>query len=554
MKIYFVCLFLTFCAINSSIAQSVKAVSLYEKAKELELKRQFPKAKGFYHKAIKADKKYDKPYLSLAGIHKIYGEKVLSIEVYEKMLESVGDDIKYAPIYLDIANYYSKKAEYLKAKDYLMRYNSVADNSNKYFFKAEQLLVEVETREKATLSGDTENMPRKLFKGIHFASYPVALSDSSLIVNLKMMENRKSATVVAQSQLTKRGWTSLRSLSDNINTAADQGGCAFTNDGKKIIFTSCNRKDGFGSCDLYESILNDNGIWSLPQNLGANINTAFWESEPSITSDGKVLYFSSRRSGGYGKEDIWVSYWKDGAWTKAVNLGPEINTKEREVTPFIHPYGNQLYYAATGANTLGGFDLFVSLKKDKTWSKGVNLGYPINTNLNESALSLSEGGKCAFFARLTEAVNFGDQVSSKIYSVKIPDTLLVLEKSITEELIEKVEEKEVMTFSGVLFDYGSSELKKEFVNELNKLYLIMTTEKPNVSILIEGHTDNEGTAEYNKKLSLSRAESVQRYLMKKGISLSRIKIEGFGSNRPVSTNQTEEGRVSNRRIEIRWGL
>jgi len=531
-----------------------KALAHYEKAKNYEYRRQFQQAKSYYNKAIKSDKRYDNAYLALAKVHKLYGEKEEMVSVYEKMLKTVGDSAKYASVYLDIADVYSKKGEYAKASNYLKRYLAVADEDEKYYWRVKQTVLQMEYKQDALSTKiKGKELPQNIFRGIQFASYPVALSDSSLVVNLKNLESRTSSTVVAYSHLTKKGWSSLSSLSQNINSAADQGGCTFYDDFKKVIFTSCDRKDGYGSCDLYESVLNEHGAWSQPINLGDKINTASWESEPSVTPDGKVLYFSSRRAGGYGKEDIWVSYKVDGQWTKAVNAGGIINSKEREVTPFIHPYGNQLYYAATGDNTLGGFDIFVSLKKDSTWTKGVNLGYPINTNLHESALSFSEGGKKAFFARLTEALNFQDRASSKIFSVNIPDTLLVLEKPTQAPLpLPKEVEEEAFTFSGVLFDYGSYELKEDFKKELEQLCKVLQQDKTDVSILIEGHTDNEGTEAYNMNLSLQRAEAVRDYLLNKGIAPQRMKIKGYGATQPVFSNQTEEGRAKNRRIEVKF--
>ena len=554
MRIHFcVLLFLIVCSCNlHAQAPKPKALAHYQKAKNYEYRRQFQQAKSYFNKAIKSDKQYDEAYLALARVHKLYGEKEEMVSVYEKMLKAVGDSAKYASVYLDIADLYSKKGEYDKASTYLNRYLAVADENEKLYWRVKQTALQMEYKQEA-LSVKTKGkaLPENLFKGIQFVSYPVALSDSSLVVNLKTLESRTASTVVAHSHLTQKGWSPLSSLSQNINSAADQGGCTFYDGFKKVVFTSCERKDGYGSCDLYESSLNEHGIWSQPVNLGDKVNTEAWESEPSITSDGNVLYFSSRRAGGYGKEDIWISYKVNGQWTKAVNAGGIINSQEREVTPFIHPYGGQLYYAATGDNTLGGFDIFVSLKKDSVWTKGVNLGYPINTNLHESGFSFSEGGRKAFFARLTEALNFHDRASSKVFSINIPDTLLVLEKPVPAPLPLPKEEKEAFTFSGVLFDYGSYELKDDFKKELEGLYdALQQDETEASSILIEGHTDNEGTATYNMNLSLQRAEAVRDYLLMKGITPQRIKVKGYGASRPVSSNQTEEGRAKNRRIEV----
>lgn len=184
-----------------------------------------------------------------------------------------------------------------------------------------------------------------------------------------------------------------------INTFLNEGGQNISADGKLLVFTACQRRDGLGSCDIYFSEL-QNTKWTKPRNIGAPINSGAWESQPSLAADGKALFFASDRKGGAGGRDIWVSYRKpDGTWGTPQNLGNTINTPGEEQTPFIHPDGETLYFMSDGHPGMGGTDLFLARKNvDGTWGTPQNLGYPINTAANEGALVVSLDGTTAYFA------------------------------------------------------------------------------------------------------------------------------------------------------------
>ena len=150
-----------------------------------------------------------------------------------------------------------------------------------------------------------------------------------------------------------------------------------------MVFTKCdNRKDGYGSCDIYFSEVK-NGRWTAAANIGSPINSRDWESQPSLSADGQMLYFASRRSTGMGKSDIWLSSRnEEGKWSRPKLLSDKINTKGDDQSPFIHPDGQTLYFMSNGRTGMGGFDLYYSRKQsDGTWGEPVNLGYPINTCL-----------------------------------------------------------------------------------------------------------------------------------------------------------------------------
>ena len=158
-------------------------------------------------------------------------------------------------------------------------------------------------------------------------------------------------------------------------------------------------------CDLYFSEFKGDR-WTVPKNLGGNINTRYGEKQPSLSSDGRIMYFVSNRDGGLGGYDVWISYKDDeGGWGKPVNAGDSINTQGDEHSPFIHPDNQTLYFSSDGWPGLGLFDIFITRRtSDSTWSTPVNLGYPINTNGNEEGLIVNARGQTAYYSsdRLSE--------------------------------------------------------------------------------------------------------------------------------------------------------
>jgi outer membrane protein OmpA-like peptidoglycan-associated protein len=210
-------------------------------------------------------------------------------------------------------------------------------------------------------------------------------------------------------------WTTAIPLGHPVNTYGNEGAATISPDGMQFIYTACNRGDGMGSCDLYIS-KREGGKWSAPENMGAPVNTAHWESQPSIAPDGKTLYFAREYE---GRADIFVTILDEhGQWETPVNLGEPINTSSFENSPFIHPDGKTLYFMSNGHPGMGGMDIFISRKQDDgSWSEPVNLGYPINTHRDEGFFIVSASGKTAYFA--------SDQLNGfghfDLYSFELPE-------------------------------------------------------------------------------------------------------------------------------------
>jgi outer membrane protein OmpA-like peptidoglycan-associated protein len=208
-------------------------------------------------------------------------------------------------------------------------------------------------------------------------------------------------------------WGQMTRIPAPLNSHGNEGAQSIAPDGKTLYFTICNRADGLGSCDLYISERKGKG-WSSPVNMGIKVNSEAWDSQPSISPDGKTLYFASARGGGKGKMDIWETTKDDnGNWMSPVNLGDSINTEMSEMSPFIHSDGRTLYFTSTGHPGMGGMDIFYSKMDDNgKWSGPKNIGYPINTNNDEGYLIVNARGNKAYFA----SDKFGGQGGLDIYS------------------------------------------------------------------------------------------------------------------------------------------
>ena len=188
-----------------------------------------------------------------------------------------------------------------------------------------------------------------------------------------------------------------------FNSQYNEGGPSITADNTFMVFTICERdpKSGKQYCDLYYTTYSY-GVWNGIRKLPEGINTQeHWESQPSISPNGDVLYFTSDRPGGYGGLDLYRSYkGSDGSWSMPENLGPAVNTKKNEKSPFIHPDSESLYFASDGHPGMGGYDLFKikAVRGATGWDKPQNLGYPINTEKDEIGLMVTMDGRQAYFA------------------------------------------------------------------------------------------------------------------------------------------------------------
>lgn len=190
-----------------------------------------------------------------------------------------------------------------------------------------------------------------------------------------------------------------------INTAYNEGSACLSNDGKHLYFARCNSPDAYGNCDIFEATLTADSVWGNVKNLGPNINTISWDSHPSLSHSGDTLFFASDRLGGFGLSDIYYSVKNEkGTWQKALNIGPIINTRGNEVSPFFHHRYNVLYFSSNGQPlTFGDFDIYKSYRQEVNWGEPKNIGPLVNGAGSEYYFTIDSESNQLFYARSDES-------------------------------------------------------------------------------------------------------------------------------------------------------
>ncbi|MDD3877456.1 MAG: OmpA family protein [Bacteroidales bacterium] len=234
-----------------------------------------------------------------------------------------------------------------------------------------------------------------------------------------------------------------------FNQGNDEGGATVTIDNREMFFTVCKMTSvNYYNCDIFTSKL-EGGFWSEIVSLGANVNTPdTWETQPTVSSDGKTLYFVSDRPGGSGGYDMYkTTRNENGEWGRAVNMGNVINTPGNERSPFIHTDSQTLYFASGDKTTtdnqifkghpgVGGYDIFYSKMNDNgQWERPKNIGYPINTQSDEASFFVSTDGKTAYVASnsLQGGPGGWDLYAFELYADARPEKVLFISGEITQE-------------------------------------------------------------------------------------------------------------------------
>ena len=337
-------------------------------------------------------------------------------------------------------------------------------------------------------------------------------------------------------------------MPEPLNSHGNEGAQTISHDGRIVIFTACGRSGERTGCDLYMSVRHGDR-WGKPQNLGAPVNSVYWESFPSLSIDGYTLYFASNRSGGYGGTDIWYCTLEEGRWSKPKNMGPTVNTPGNETAPYIHFDDKTLYFASDGHLGMGGIDLYmVKRTSDSTWGEAKNLGYPINTPGDENNLIVAPDGRTALFSS-DRSDGYGQQ---DLYSFVMPapvrpERITFIDPMLQAENLLTL--GDTVTLNNIHFHTASAELYEASKAGLDRLAEALLRH-PRLRLEVGGHTDAVGKDEDNLLLSERRAKAVYDYLILRGVPADRLTYRGYGETRPIDTNDTPEGRAQNRRTTL----
>lgn len=614
---------------------SKKIMNLCNKAKEAINLQQFDKAEKYLQKSLSLDSLYADAYVLYGDIYNVTLQSEKAADCYNKAISLLKNP---KPNLFFIA-----AGEELKCG----RYQNAQKNFNLYLEKTgnESSLMDEVMKGLETCAFGIEALknpvdfnPVNLGQSINseWDEYLAALTADEEEFIFTVRRPRDNNTICAFCQMEEDFYSSLKEngewqprkpLDNPVNSSYNEGAQCISQDGRFLFFTLCNADFGYGSCDLYWS-KKIGSRWSRPRNFGQPVNSPFWESQPTISPDGKTIYFASNRPGGNGKIDIWkTEMTEEGVFTVPENLGIIINTKDDDTAPFIHADGKTLFFASDGHRGMGGKDIFYStLLLDNSWTEPINLGYPINTPADEINILINASGNTAYFAsdkdggfggldlysfelderlrptpvtyikgRVQDAVSLhpiqasielfdlnhnqiitstssdpetGEflaciltgtnvllNVSNPLYpfyseNFQLKKSYSKLDPFLKDINLRKPDVGSTFILRNIFFDFDKSSLKNESFVELDKLFDYLK-QNPSLNIEIGGHTDNSGSDDYNIRLSLDRSKEVYNYLILKGVDASRLTYKGYGKNNPIASNDTEEGRAANRRTEFK---
>lgn len=455
-----------------------KAAKLYAEANNHLTFQRLDEAEKSIKSAIKKDPTFVEAYYMLAGIYRMKNLPDDALAVLENCANLNGKQYIMSYYYwatelLDLG-YYAKAAEQLE----LLRKNKnlLRDSQRElveYYYQ--QSLFGMRQLDHP-VPFDPQNMGPNI-NTVDNDYHPALNADESVFIlttNLPTTSEAFGNTLQEDFFMSKKNdsiWSPRESMGAPLNTIRNEGTMSMTADGSMFFFSACDRPDGLGSCDIYYSEKIGNN-WTSPKNLNRPINTRYWEAQPSVSADGRTLFFVSNRPGGLGSSDIWMSTINDfGEWTTPRNVGEKINTPKAENNPFIHADNNTLYFSSEGHLGMGGSDIYVIRKNaDKEWGDPVNFGYPINTCSQENGIIVSAQGNTAYFASNKDG-GFG---GLDIYSFHLnpgvqPQRVSYVSGSVTDANTGK-------NISAVLdlIDLQTSELMaRSFSDPVNGSYLVV---------------------------------------------------------------------------------
>jgi outer membrane protein OmpA-like peptidoglycan-associated protein len=532
---------------SSAFAQHPKkAVKAYEAAEEAFLKRDYKKAQQLVLKAVTEDPNYAEAWLLEGEIGMETQDYDLAILGYENALSS--DSLVFPPAAITLARLYDQKGAYQREIILLKWYQSKNFNNEAQNAIVSELLAQATFRDWAythPVAFTPESLGNTINSNGDEYVNMLSFDGTQLLFTRKVTVAegfQKEQLLVAQWE--GKQWAEPQPLAfayfpDDV----DPGAAFISADGKKLYLTGCGwTRDS--SCDLYVAEWTD-GIWSMPRPLSQSINTRSWESQPCVSSDGRELYFVSRRG---GNADIFCCLRNaDGTWGEPQNIGAPVNTHGTEMAPFLHPDGHTLYFSSDKHIGMGGFDMFMSRRgEDGQWQEPVNLGFPINTQGDEINFFVAADGKTAFISSQRE----GGSGGYDIYTFELPEEV----RSDSADYLATVDVVELapgdaVVLQNIQFEFNSSTLTEDSQAGIAMLTAFLKR-NPELKVELAGHTDDVGNANYNLKLSSERAVVVRDALIGKGIDGNRLTAKGYGSAKPLVPNDNDEHRAVNRRTEM----
>lgn len=359
-------------------------------------------------------------------------------------------------------------------------------------------------------------------------------------------------------------WTDVQNLGPAVNSDAWDSQPCISSDGTTLYFVS-DRPGGNGGTDIYYSTKTREG-WTKAQNAGTAINSSADEMSPIIAWDMRNFSFASNKSGGQGGFDIYIAKVNNNVFSDVKNAGSPINSSADEYFFVTLSNSDVAYFSSNRAGGSGELDIYTAIPNPyKSGSvvmvRGVVRDEKTNKPLGAKIIvtDLKTGQKAAelqsddqtgdYFVVLQPGRTYSITAESEGY-LFYSERYEIANDDKGREVTNDIYLSPTNTRLLIFFDFDKFELKGESIPEIERLIEYLR-DYPKVKMLIEGHTDDVGTDQYNDKLSLDRANSVKDYLVSAGLDKNRIKTEGIGKRRPIVKETTDAARAKNRRVEVK---
>jgi outer membrane protein OmpA-like peptidoglycan-associated protein/tetratricopeptide (TPR) repeat protein len=392
----------------------------------------------YFDKAIAKDPLFIDAYIMKADFAARCGQTEVAMQAYRKAIEIDPNVSSTGYVYYDLALLEWSVGEYAAALEHGKKFMTFKSANPESIEETKWLIVNCEFAIEAIKNPVPFN-PINVGAGVNSEDpeyFPTLTVDQKQLLYTRRVTSPRNGYQQEDFFISNDMggyWGNGSPMPPNINTNNNEGAPTFAPDGRTLIFVGCvdmqngygEGRRGYGSCDLFitEKI---GEKWLDPINLPGRVNTANWETQPSLSSDGKTLYFirgSVKGSGGRNQRngDIYVSKKQaDGSWGEPVPLPKNVNTPYSESSVLIHPDGKTLYFGSNGHIGMGGYDLYMTtLQPDGSWSDPKNLGYPINTAKNEHSLLVYSNGEIAIFGS-DRAGGLGEL---DLYSFVMPESI-----------------------------------------------------------------------------------------------------------------------------------
>jgi tetratricopeptide (TPR) repeat protein len=428
---------------NHGVAQNLhttsnRALKAYVEGKQAYEFLDTKNAEIFLKEAIAADSKFYEAYMVMGEMLSKLRRFSESADNYRKAVKI--DSLFFKPVFFPLANAEFMSGNYTDALIHYNVYLLQPGISEKNKTSAIKSIENCKFAVKA-MSNPVPFIPVDLGDSINTSDdeyWPSITADGQTLMLTRQSGTGRSNPRTQEdfyiSHLNNDKWSKAVNAGYPLNTNQNEGAQTISSDGRFMYFTACDKPEGLGKCDIYYSSFNGSS-WSLPVNIGPSVNSVAWESQPSISANGKMLFFTSNRSGGFGGMDLWyTTMGEDGNWNPPVNLGKTINTNGDEMSPFIHFDGKTLYFSSNGRVGMGGFDIFITkMNADTTWTEPVNLGYPINTYNDEMGLIIDASGQRGYFSSKRDNSRGKDIYSFSVYESVRPEPVSYFKGRVSEK-------------------------------------------------------------------------------------------------------------------------